>query len=512
MARPRDQLSAQRTPRASRPGDKGNRPRGVLKAEPHVRRSTRILQLQRAAEDRVADLTSLTPPAGKGQKRKPLQIVPLPSKPRWKREREAGPPHQDQHPPSKRLRSSPPSCKAEEEIAADVGRNTSKNTGDPIETWIQTKKWPSQYFEPESQAGEDLFEHDSWLEEQMEQPLTPVVQYVEIDGMQYPRPIRKSPTSLRRRQSDSSLTGSSDQLPREAKSAQYRTVNYSIILATKGSFMDESDSGITTSSKSICQSLLHTEQTVPQDSLFRDDLFYKTCQRLQDRNEPMVVRDIALLIVPSAQTLATYGATHLNYLFECVNEGWNTAIPFHGARPQPDYSIGFGPSAFTKQQLSRLEPLVGNILYDSKLTTFFMATSRMYFPFLTCEVNCGAAALDVADRQNAHSMTIAVRSIIELYRAVKREKEIDGEILAFSISHDHTAVRIYGHYAVVNASETTFYRHPIKKFDFTSEEGADKWTAYKFTKNVYDFWMPIHLERICSAVDQLPSSLNFLSF
>ena len=48
----------------------GNRPRGVLKAEPHDRRSTRILQLQKAAEDRVADLTSLTPPAAKGQKRK----------------------------------------------------------------------------------------------------------------------------------------------------------------------------------------------------------------------------------------------------------------------------------------------------------------------------------------------------------------------------------------------------------------------------------------------------------
>lgn len=343
----------------------------------------------------------------------------------------------------------------------------------------------------------------------MEQPSIPVVQYVEIDGMKYPRPNRKVPTSLRRRQSDSSLTGSSDQLPREAKSAQYRTVNYSIILATKGSFMDESDSGITTSSKSICQSLLQTEQTVPQDSLFRDDLFYKTCRKLQDRNEAMVIRDIALLIVPSAQTLATYGATHLSYLFECVNEGWSTAIPFHGARPQPDYSIGFGRSAFTEQQLRRLEPLVGDILYDSKLTTFFMATSRMYFPFLTCEVKCGAAALDIADRQNAHSMTIATRAIVELYRAVKREKELHREILAFSISHDHRTVRIYGHYAAIDGNKSTFYRHPIKTFDFTSEEGKDKWTAYKFTKSVYDVWMPTHLKRICSVIDQLPLGLNF---
>ena len=39
----------------------------------------------------------------------------------------------------------------------------------------------------------------------------------------------------------------------------------------------------------------------------------------------------------------------------------------------------------------------------------------MYFPFLTCEVKCGAAALEIADRQNAYSMTLAVRGIVELF-------------------------------------------------------------------------------------------------
>jgi hypothetical protein len=45
-----------------------------------------------------------------------------------------------------------------------------------------------------------------------------------------------------------------------------------------------------------------------------------------------------------------------------------------------------------------------------------MATYYMYFPFLACEVKCGAAALDVADRQNAHSMTLAARGIVECHR------------------------------------------------------------------------------------------------
>jgi hypothetical protein len=138
-----------------------------------------------------------------------------------------------------------------------------------------------------------------------------------------------------------------------------------------------------------------------------------------------------------------------------------------------------------------------------------MATWQIYLPFLTCEVKCGAVAFDIADRQNAHSMTLAVRGTVELFRLMKREKELYWEILAFLISYDHETVRIYGHYLVIDGDKTTFYRHPIKKFDITSEEGKDKWTSYKFTKNIYDIWMPTHLKRICSVIDALLSDINF---
>jgi hypothetical protein len=323
---------------------------------------------------------------------------------------------------------------------------------------------------------------------------------------------KKSSSTLRGKQSEAgsaapSSTTPSDQQSREAKSTPYKTPQYRTILATKGSFMDESDLGITDKTKDDFQILLSAEQSVPKDSLFRDDLFKTTYRKIQDRNEAMVIRDISLLIVPSAQTLATYGATHLNHLIESVNEGWKRAMPFYGPRPQPDYSIGFGRSAFTVDQLEKLKPFVGEVI--DTFTTFYMATWQMYFPFLTCEVKCGAAALDVADRQNAHSMTLAVRGVVELFRLVKREKELDREILAFSISHDDRTVRIYGHYPVIDGPKTTFYRHPIKEFSFTSEDGKEKWTAYKFTKNVYNIWMPTHIKRICSVIDELPPNINF---
>jgi hypothetical protein len=81
--------------------------------------------------------------------------------------------------------------------------------------------------------------------------------------------------------------------------------------------------------------------------------------------------------------------------------------------------------------------------------------------------------------------------------------------MAFSLSHDHRPVRIYGHYPVIDGSQTTFNRHPIHTFDFTALEGKDKWTAYKFTKNVYDTWMPTHLDRIRSVINELPSNFDF---
>lgn len=62
---------------------------------------------------------------------------------------------------------------------------------------------------------------------------------------------------------------------------------------------------------------------------------------------------------------------------------------------------------------------------------------------------------------------------------------------------------------MIDGLDTTFYRHPIKTFDFTSEEGKEKWTAYNFTKNVYEIWMPIHFTRICSLIDELPTDINF---
>jgi hypothetical protein len=366
-----------------------------------------------------------------------------------------------------------------------VDRGTSSSNIDPIDYWRKKHTWPREYFEPDDNTMNHLLAK------------------------------KKSTASLRRKRSDSgSLAASSitpsDQKPREEKSAPYRDARYETLLETKGvylyNFQRTKEKSITENSKSVCRTLLETPQNVPKDSLFDDDIFDYTCNMIHGRNEAKVIQDISRLLVPSAHALAARSA-ELQYLTESVNEGWNNSIPLTGTRPQPDYSVGFKRDAFSIDQLQTLSPFIGEFLSGDQ--SFFMATYYMYFPFFACEVKCGAAALDIADRQNAHSMTLAVRAVVELFRCVKRENEINREVLAFSVSHDHQLVRIYGHYAVIDGPTTTYYRHPIHTYDFTALDGREKWTAYKFTKNLYHTWMPTHFKRICSAIDDLPSELDF---
>lgn len=420
--------------------------------------------------------------------------------------------------PLKRLHSSPSSCidkkKSHQTPASDIGGGST----DPLEHWIKTGKWRKEYFEQDSKVREDFERGKSslepgqrdWLQEHyIREPFQKMHAFTHLHDF-FAR--KKSSASLRRKQSQSTIQTPSDQPSREAKSSQYNSPDYEIKLERKGSYMreyddidDNEDNG--KNMKTLCKILLERDQTVPQDSLFRDDLFRKTCEKVRNRNEAIVVQDITRLIVPSAENLAIYDAKHFNHLYETVNESWTSMAEFEGTLPQPDYSVGFGRSAFTWEQLDKLKPFVGEP--GSKLTTYFMATTRMYFPFLTCEVKCGAAALDVADRQNAQSMSVALRAFVILFRSVKREKELDRKILAFSVSHDQRSVRIYGHYPVIEKDKTTFYRYPIREFSFTEQDGREKWTTLKFVKNVYDHHSPKVHKLICSAIDDLPVGINF---
>ncbi|KAL8991758.1 MAG: hypothetical protein Q9169_007678, partial [Polycauliona sp. 2 TL-2023] len=398
-----------------------------------------------------------------------------------------------------------------------VGTEDTKQAGqsaeivyiNPVEVWLSTGGWPKILFTQGSELEQELWpaESEAVMERPPTRPPTPVLHYAYFDGVLHPHPVpRPIPKvqSVRRRKSGTGLDESSEQETTESKTTKYQNPNYQTMLAAKGSYMDISPLDITESSKILCKKMLNTFQQAPENSLFRDDVFEQTCRDIQNRNEARIIQDIGRLIVPSPETLAKFGSPQLAHLIENVNETWSLGIPVEGPRPQPDFSVGFKPSAFTQDQLSRLGPWVGSP-FD---TSYFAATMKMYFPFLTSEVKC-SGTLDLADRQNAHSMTLAVKGIVELFRLVGRETELHRELLAFAVSHDAEFVKIWGHYPVVDGGTVKIYRHRIRQFSFADMDGRDKWQTYQFTKNVYDIWMPKHLERICSVIDQLPAEINF---
>ncbi|KAI1123341.1 hypothetical protein F5Y10DRAFT_286287 [Nemania abortiva] len=374
-------------------------------------------------------------------------------------------------PVQKRLRRSPRLSLGEDIPDKPLPENGgTRKLVNPIEYWAGEGYWPKKYFKPD---------------------MEPFL------------PRERCLLSQSRERSDSATSNTSDQKQMRQKNAPYRSPRYVIALESKGSFMFDSKLGVSDDSKALCTTLLETPQTVPQGTLFRDDAFESTCGKLQDQCETRIIQDIARLIVPSAESFATLGDKDLDILAESVNEIWTYSISVTGTRPQPDYAVGFKMEAFTPDQRAKLSPYIGDHAAGDQ--SLFAATHRLYFPFLASEVKSSAVSLTIADRQNAQSMTIAVRAAVSLYRIVKREHEVNRQILAFSISHNDGWVRIYGHYPVIEGKDTKYYRRVIYRFDLQGLDGKDKWTAYCFTKNVYDLWMPAYHKMICSAIDQLPN-------
>ncbi|EEH36365.2 hypothetical protein PAAG_06783 [Paracoccidioides lutzii Pb01] len=367
----------------------------------------------------------------------------------------------------------------------------------------EPKHLPDNSNPPSKRPRTDIKFTEYWALHEYEWPQEPLGP----DPMEHFIARSKTP-SLRRTESSGSLNTASETSSREAKNRPYTDKNYDTYLETKGCFMYDHDDGIDGDSRSVCHQILNANPEVPKETVFQEGDFESTCRRMQRKNETGVIRIIGELIVPSAESAIDLGRVTFPHLVVSVNEGWDSSISldesqqlprtlpslqapqpsrspqFRLPKPQPDYAVGFTRQVFTETQLEKLAPFVGEI----GDTSFFMSTAFMYFPFMTAEVKCGKTALDIADRQNAHSMTLSVRGVVKLFRLVKREKELHRQILAFSISHDHRMVRIYGHYPVIDGKKTTYYRHSIHEFSFAALDGREKWTSYKFVMGVYDDW------------------------
>ncbi|KAI9807768.1 MAG: hypothetical protein M1825_005073 [Sarcosagium campestre] len=352
------------------------------------------------------------------------------------------------------------------------GDNTreEEETCRPIEYWARTGRWPKKYFQEDEKMSQT-----------------------------YPQ---KRPRST-----------SYSQSVKDGDNPRAYTPQYEQVLEKAGIFMvtDLSQAIISATYQQLYDNLLSGDYEVSHQTLFQDDEFRKLLRRVRNRNETRIFRDVTPLIVPSAELLYIHGDDHLEHLTEELNAEWIKCSTLAGPRPKPDLAVGLMSSAFTDEELLKLK-------HYSAPNRAIQVTDNMYFPFLMCEAKCGDQAINRADRQNAHSSSIAINAIVQLYRAlpaqdgpghdgrvIQQVEVLDKKILCFSVSHDDSMVKIYGHYASLDGEKTTFHRDTVRIFDLASRDGRDRLIAYNFTRKVYDTFASQHLDRIRTAIAQLPN-------
>ncbi|KAH8427859.1 uncharacterized protein LDX57_005564 [Aspergillus melleus] len=101
-------------------------------------------------------------------------------------------------------------------------------------------------------------------------------------------------------------------------------------------------------------------------------------------------------------------------------------------------------------------------------------------------------------------MARALRGVVELFRMVGRQDELHRRALGVSIIHNHREVETYVNFARIENGKATYHYELLEGFSFTWDNGSSRWRSYKFVMAFYKNWVPLHLERLRSAVDDLP--------
>ncbi|KAI9674970.1 MAG: hypothetical protein M1817_001376 [Caeruleum heppii] len=366
-----------------------------------------------------------------------------------------------------------PERPAKEHEARELGHKESHN---PISYWAAHRTWP-----------EDFAEHN---------------------------PMASSNSvNKRQRTADGSQIGKDErsrsysQSRKDGKVPQQYTAAYEEHIVAKGLDMNHRKGRdlVSEESQKTCANFLRIDVDTIGPTAVPQNKIGDIVDNCKNRNEAMVHRDITSLIIPSLRLLYHCGASNLEHVVDEVNADWYDQCVLEGPRLRPDLAIGLFSAAFTEGEIDKLKR------YTS-VDNWTQVTMRMFFPFLMCEVKCGREGLDQADRQNMHSCSVAVRTLLRIEQEADKyrpEKEMErktdslsGQVLVFSISHDQQDARLYGHYATVQGEKWTYYRYPIRKFDLT--DNNDLLVIHNFVRNILRSHLPGHLRRLKDALAAFP--------
>ncbi|KAI5366167.1 hypothetical protein Slin15195_G076900 [Septoria linicola] len=305
---------------------------------------------------------------------------------------------------------------------------------------------------------------------------------------------------LGQKRSNSQLRSSSySQSVRDGESPQAWTRQHEEKMEEAGLVMKEyqTQAAITSACQRLCDDLKKRDCSPPHGPSFERDRLLKILDLVRFRNEARVVRDIMPLVVPSPELLNVDGHQGMDQMSEAMDAEWLQCNTICGPRPKPDFAVGISSSAFAEDEKVKLR-----LSHTSACPNLF--PENMYYPFLICEVKGSDRPIQEAERQSMHSASIAVRAIVQLYRKISATDEVDRRILAFSVAHNNTTVKIFGHFARVEEQKLTFFRCRLYTADFATDFGSDEWAKpYGIIRAIYDVFFPQHLARITGALTRL---------
>ncbi|KAL7903875.1 hypothetical protein GGI35DRAFT_464953 [Trichoderma velutinum] len=316
---------------------------------------------------------------------------------------------------------------------------------------------------------------------------------------------------------DSDYSDDSDAMPKK-KQPKDAPILTATSLVEAGIYMGEHPTGLCQGSKDLLGQLLDGIQSPPDGSLFDSEEFVKMLEEVKHSNKEMILRKLAPQIVPSPK-IACSNADTILLAAESTNEKWWHCQPLLPKKPRPAYSVGFEIGAFNEQfdNLFQLEENAQEPEYTctckkdkagakkprrfAKKTSFMEGAPFMSFPFLSCEIG----PILEGQCRNAHSMAIGMSAIVKVFRAINREGEVHGRILAFSISYDGDKSQSVAHYPVIEGENTTYHQVLLPQCSFSNPE--ERHIPFNFVKKLYDYWMPRHYEWLHEATNAIPERL-----
>lgn len=117
----------------------------------------------------------------------------------------------------------------------------------------------------------------------------------------------------------------------------------------------------------------------------------------------------------------------------------------------------------------------------------------LYFPYLTCEVKTSSSDLKVAERQNMHSMSVALRSLVQLAELAGMPEMVHRRILGYSISYSEGYVYIHGHYLLLREGMPTQYARCLLTNCFYIWNKENRWKCYSFVEKLDTDFLPKHV-------------------